>query len=206
METWGLSDPNLQSQIAVKLFRLSYVAESHIMMTGKKHENEVGRGNHLSSFLKITIFLGKKNVIISRKYKFKWSSSVSHQNETFSKQCYWFISLNNVLYSGIWEFVLCLCCFSNSSFFSGKIRIKMQTEEPSSYLTQNIISPNTYIKSIMEKARPGSDRLQWPGVNQWPSLFHILQNGEIYCERNFSRQWGNKKKKINQTRGYIHKV
>lgn len=60
METWGLSDPNLQSQIAVKLFRLSYVAESHIMMTGKKHENEVGRGNHLSSFLKITIFLGKK--------------------------------------------------------------------------------------------------------------------------------------------------
>lgn len=49
---------------------------------------------------------------------------------------------------------------SSTLVSSSKVGIKMQTEEPSAYLMQNIIFPNSYIKSIVEKARPGPDRLQ----------------------------------------------
>lgn len=127
------------------------------MMVLKKYENKVGKKTtspDLNSFLKITALLEKKK-------KSDYLQKIQVQMAKFCLTSKWNIFPTMLLVYQVkqgsllrnFETLYFIVNFSNPSFFSSEIKIKTLREEASSYLTQNIISPNSYTKSIVEKAQ-----------------------------------------------------
>lgn len=171
-------------------------------VTGKKKP----ASTELSSFLKITVLLGKKMWISLEKKKVQMVKFCLMSKWNIFPKTFWFTRLNYVLYSGIRESMLWLG-WEFLSVFSSKIRMNTLGEEASSHL----YSKYHFFKFICRESkqtglRPGPERLLGPGANHWPSLSPSLKMERATVNRTFSGKGEIRRREKNQMRWYIESL